>query len=164
MRRISSTAFFAKDSSRVSRYVSAQPSILSEGRVPAAYRARKTLKPVSGSCSPISIRGLTTLAAGCAYALGGVTNPAKVRLNATIRIFNDHCDLNVEYFLRMLFTKIRLQHRIDLFLLGDSLECADLSALCPVATCRDYDSLESTHRLRRQAAADQSGDRSPHSK
>jgi hypothetical protein len=41
--------------------------------------------------------------------------------------------------------------------------CADLSALWPVATCRDHVSF-SFQRMRRLAAADQSGDRLPHSK
>src|SRR6266550_1073520 len=44
-----------------------------------------------------------------------------------------------------------------------SLECADLSALCQVATRRDHGLLESTQKVRRRAAVDQSGDRSPHS-
>jgi hypothetical protein len=44
------------------------------------------------------------------------------------------------------------------------LECADLSALWSVATCRDLGSKEFRVPLRRQAAEDQSGDRSPHSK
>ena len=44
------------------------------------------------------------------------------------------------------------------------MECADLSALCPVATCRGLGLLESSQRRRCQAAADQSADRSAHSK
>jgi len=45
-----------------------------------------------------------------------------------------------------------------------SLECADLSALLPVATRRGHALLQSTEGVRRQAAADQSADRSAHSK
>ncbi len=39
------------------------------------------------------------------------------------------------------------------------LECADQSALWSVATCRAYGSLEFNAKLRRQAAAGQSGDK-----
>jgi hypothetical protein len=44
------------------------------------------------------------------------------------------------------------------------MECAGQSALWSVATCRGYRSPKSTKGLRRQAAEDQSGDWSPHSK
>ena len=44
------------------------------------------------------------------------------------------------------------------------LECGDLSPLCSVATCRDHGYIERIEEQGRQAALDQSGDRSPHSK
>lgn len=44
------------------------------------------------------------------------------------------------------------------------LECADVSALRAVATCRGHGLLESTQGARRQGAAGQCGDWSPHSK
>jgi AraC-like DNA-binding protein len=48
---------------------------------------------------------------------------------------------------------------------GTSLECADLSALWSVATCRNLACVRvGVDGLRRRAAAGQSGDRSPHSK
>jgi peptidoglycan/xylan/chitin deacetylase (PgdA/CDA1 family) len=48
--------------------------------------------------------------------------------------------------------------------MNDNLECADLSALCPVATCRGRVSLESTQGAQRPVAAGQSADWSAHSK
>ena len=44
------------------------------------------------------------------------------------------------------------------------MECADLSALCQVATSRGHDSPDSTQTIRRQVAVEESGDRSLHSK
>src|SRR5260370_32922768 len=44
------------------------------------------------------------------------------------------------------------------------LECADLSALWSVATCRDYVSVRNFEECGAKPPADQSGDKSPHSK
>jgi hypothetical protein len=66
-------------------------------------------------------------------------------------------------FFATLRTASLIVHFKLLCLACNFLECADLSALCPVATCRGRGLLNLLSG-RRQVAADQSGDWSPHSK
>ena len=63
--------------------------MLSEGRAPEAYLARKTLKPVSGSCSPISMRGLTILDVDCANAPDDPIEEIRKRPIVTVRVVHN---------------------------------------------------------------------------
>src|SRR6185503_10260359 len=63
----------------------------SEGRAPAANLARRTLKPVSGSRSRMSIRGRVRFGLDCAYVRGEaieetITTPNITAMNRLCRV------------------------------------------------------------------------------
>src|SRR5215216_2588711 len=57
----------------------------SGGRAPASYLARRTLKPVSGSFSPINMRG-RVIEPVCAHVSGAQTPPTVERQQTTMNM------------------------------------------------------------------------------